>query len=67
MLYLTEGDETSIYVYKYLFIDSQRVQAAWSKWDMQGVVYGGQFIDNYLYLIVERNGYYWFGENLFYH
>lgn len=58
MLYLTEGDETSIYVYKYLFIDSQRVQAAWSKWDMQGVVYGGQFIDNYLYLIVERNGYY---------
>nr|DAI65856.1 MAG TPA: stabilization protein [Bacteriophage sp.] len=58
MLYLTEGDETSIYVYKYLFIDSQRVQAAWSKWDMQGVVYGGQFIDNYLYLIIERNGYY---------
>lgn len=58
MLYLTEGDEASIYVYKYLFIDSQRVQAAWSKWDMQGVVYGGQFIDNYLYLIVERNGYY---------
>ena len=58
MLYLTEGDETSMYIYKYLFIDSQRVQAAWSKWDMQGVVYGGQFIDNYLYLIVERNGYY---------
>lgn len=58
MLYLTEGDETAMYVYKYLFIDSQRVQAAWSKWDMQGVVYGGQFIDNYLYLIVERNGYY---------
>ena len=58
MLYLTEGDETAIYVYKYLFIDSQRVQAAWSKWDMQGVVYGGQFIDNYLYLIVEHNGYY---------
>lgn len=58
MLYLTEGDETSIYVYKYLFIDSQRVQAAWSKWDVQGVVYGGQFIDSYLYLIVERNGYY---------
>ncbi len=58
MLYLTEGDETAIYVYKYLFIDSQRVQAAWSKWDVQGVVYGGQFIDSYLYLIVERNGCY---------
>ena len=58
MLYLTEGDETAMYVYKYLFIDSQRVQAAWSKWDVQGVVYGGQFIDSYLYLIVERNGCY---------
>ena len=58
MLYLTEGNETAIYVYKYLFIDSQRVQAAWSKWDVQGVVYGGQFIDSYLYLIVERNGCY---------
>lgn len=58
MLYITEGDPTALYVYKYLFIDSQRVQAAWSKWDMQGSVYGGQFIDNYLYLIVNRNGYY---------
>ncbi len=58
MLYLTEGDDTSMYVYKYLFIDSQRVQAAWSKWDMQGVIYGGQFIDNYLYLLINRNGYY---------
>lgn len=56
MLYLTEGDEKTIYVYKYLFIDSQRVQAAWSKWDMQDVVYGGAFIDSYLYLVVSRNG-----------
>ena len=55
MLYLTEGDETKLYVYKYLFIDSQRVQAAWSIWDMGDVVYGGSFIDNYLYLVVSRN------------
>ena len=58
MLYLTEGDETAMYIYKYLFIDSQRVQAAWSKWDMHGAIYGGAFIDNALYLIVNRNGYY---------
>lgn len=55
MLYLTEGDETKMYVYKYLFIDSQRVQAAWSVWDMGDVVYGGSFIDSYLYLVVSRN------------
>lgn len=55
MLYLTEGDEKNIYVYKYLFIDSQRVQAAWSKWNMQDTVWGGAFIDSYLYLIMSRN------------
>lgn len=55
MLYLTEGDESKLYVYKYLFIDSQRVQAAWSVWDMGDVVYGGSFIDSYLYLVVSRN------------
>ncbi len=55
MLYLTEGDETKLYVYKYLFVDSQRVQAAWSIWDMGDVVYGGSFIDSYLYLVVSRN------------
>lgn len=58
MLFLTEGEEDTMYIYKYLFIDSQRVQAAWSKWNMQGAIYGGSFIDNYLYLIINRNGYY---------
>lgn len=58
MLFLTEGEEDAMYIYKYLFIDSQRVQAAWSKWELNGDVYGGSFIDSYLYLIINRNGYY---------
>ena len=57
MLYLTEGEETAMYVYKYLFIDGQRVQASWSKWDMLDQVYGASFIDNYLYIVISRNGY----------
>lgn len=58
MMYLTEGNEYSMYVYKYLFIDGQRVQASWSEWQMQDRIYGAAFIDNWLYLVVLRNGYY---------
>lgn len=57
LLCLTEGDEKSIYVYKYLFIDGQRQQAAWSKWEYDDIIYGGAFIDSFLYLVIERNGY----------
>lgn len=56
MFYLTEGDESSMYVYKYLFIDGQRVQASWSKWDFQDNIYGAAFVDNYLYIVIDRNG-----------
>lgn len=58
VLYLTEGEEESMYVYKYLFIDSVRQQASWSKWTFGDKIYGGDFIDNYLYIIIERNGYF---------
>lgn len=57
LLFLTEGEENSIYVYKYLFIDGQRQQAAWSKWDFGDKIYGGAFLDSFLYIVIERNGY----------
>lgn len=57
LLFLTEGEETNLYVYKYLFIDSIRQQAAWSKWNFGGTIYGGAFIEGFLYVIVERNDY----------
>ena len=56
MLYLTEGEESTMYVYKYLFVDGQRVQAAWSKWDMLDAIYGASFVDNLLYIVINRNG-----------
>lgn len=58
LLFLTEGEEDSIYVYKYLFIEGARQQAAWSKWNFGNRIYGGAFIDSFLYLVVERNGYF---------
>lgn len=57
MLFLTEGAKQSAFVYKYLFIDGVRQQASWSRWDFNDNVYGGAFIDGYLYLIIERNDY----------
>lgn len=56
LLFLTEGEENAVYVYKYLFIDSVRQQAAWSKWDFQDKIYGGTFLDGYLYIVIDRNG-----------
>ena len=57
MLFLTEDEEDNIYVYKYLFIDSVRQQASWSKWSFGDTIYGGEFINGYFYMVIGRNGY----------
>jgi hypothetical protein len=57
LMFLTEGDEESMYVYKYLFIDSVRQQASWSKWSFGDPIYGASFIEDSLYIVIERNDY----------
>ena len=57
LMFLTEGEEDSMYVYKYLFIDGTRQQASWSKWTFNGTIYGASFVEGFLYVIVERNDY----------
>ena len=56
LLTLTEGAENQIYVYKYLFLDEQRVQSAWSHWDFgkDAKIIGGGFIGSTLYLLILR-------------
>lgn len=54
LLFMTKGDRSSIYVYKYLFSDTSRVQASWSKWTFSGTIYGCGFIANKLYLLIRR-------------
>ena len=54
LLFLTKGDRSSIYVYKYLFNDTARVQASWSKWTFSGTIYGCGFIANKLYILIRR-------------
>lgn len=54
LMFLTTGDLKSIYLYKYLFINEQRLQAAWSKWTFNTNIYGGCFIGSMLYLVLKR-------------
>lgn len=56
LLCLTEGEENAIFVYKYLFLNEQRSQSAWSKWTFspETTILGGGFIGATLYLVVQR-------------
>lgn len=57
LMFLTEGEEDAMYIYKYLFIDSVRQQASWSHWKLGGTIYGASFIEDSLYIVIERNDY----------
>ena len=52
----TDGETNALYVYKYLFMNEQRVQSSWSKWVFDGEVLGVFFIASTMYLILSRNG-----------
>lgn len=55
LLILTEGVEDTVYIYKYLFVDEQRIQASWSQWTFNGgKVLGGGFFGSQLYLVIQR-------------
>jgi hypothetical protein len=55
LLFLTEGEPDAIYVYKYLFLNEQRIQASWSKWKMKGRIYGIFFICSTLYILLDHS------------
>lgn len=55
LLVMTTGDVKSLYVYKFLFIDQQRVQSSWSKWTFEGEIIGGNFVNDTLYLVTRYN------------
>ena len=54
ILVLTRGNPNYIYVYKYLFMNEQRVQASWSLWNMYSRVINLYFIGSTLYLLINR-------------
>ena len=54
LFFLTAGDTKSIYMYKYCFMDEKRIQASWSRWEVNGIIYGGFFIASTFYMVVKR-------------
>lgn len=53
----TEGAQDRFYLYKYLFVDNNRLQSSWSYWEFNGArILGGGFIDSKLYLVLDRQG-----------
>lgn len=51
---LTNGATDTIYIYKYLFANEERIQSSWSKWVFDGEIYGAGFIGSRLYLLIRR-------------
>lgn len=56
---LTSSDPTAIYIYNYLGDPSNRVQSAWTRWEMSGNVRGVEFMKANLYMVIERDGETW--------
>lgn len=53
----TEGAQDRFYLYKYLFVDNNRLQSSWSYWEFNDArILGGGFIDSKLYLVLDRQG-----------
>lgn len=65
LLFLTTGAENKLFVYKYLFMEGQRRQAAWSEWNLNAPIVGAEFIGSDLYLVVQRDDYYYLEKMLF--
>ena len=50
---MTTAEPNALYVYKYLYLNGNRVQSAWSKWRFSGEVLGADFIGSTLYMAVK--------------
>lgn len=55
LAFFTKGNEHRLYIYKYLFVDNNRLQSSWSYWEFNDArILGGGFINSDLYLIIAR-------------
>jgi hypothetical protein len=52
---LTDGDESSVYVYQYYWMNEDKLQSAWHKWTFDGKVLNIDFIGGTLFLLIQRD------------
>lgn len=50
---MTTSEPSSVYVYKYYWSGSEKLQSAWSRWTFPGDVLNAEFMDTKLYLVVQ--------------
>lgn len=48
------ADPKTLYTYRFVFGDQAKVQSAWGKWTFAGNVLSYEFVDNFLYLFINR-------------
>jgi hypothetical protein len=56
---LTDGDPNAIYVYRYLGTPDDRIQSAWTRWDLGAPVRYAEFIKADLHVVTERDSAMW--------
>lgn len=57
LLAMSTGNESRVYVYKYLFSEEARLQSSWSYWEFKGAkIIGGGFLDSTFYMLLNRDG-----------
>ena len=54
--FLSTAEPNSIYVYNYYYSSEQKAQSAWSKWTFDGEVLNVDFDNNWMYLVIKRDG-----------
>lgn len=55
LIYLTTGDPSRAYIYKYLFTEEARMQSSWSYWEFNGgEILGGGFINSEFFMLIVR-------------
>lgn len=56
LLVLSRGKRASIWLYKYFWNGSEKIQSAWSRWDMAGNVVGAVLFDSRIFLLMSYPG-----------
>ena len=55
ILALSKEDRKTLYVYKYYWVGTEKVQSSWSKWIFTEDIYGIAIYENYLYMIQKNH------------
>lgn len=50
---LSKNEPNNIYVYNFYYNSEQKVQSAWHKWTFEGKILNADFVNNYLYLVIQ--------------